>query len=157
MQPIARRLIVVSAVILCGAAVGVALGDFAARPGESRLTGVTDVVGRASDLVLPSEPAAAEPPLAVRAGPNSYHCEGCDAKLPGETALEESALADIAPLPPYQPEQVALPPPIPPPAPRVQVPAIILPGVGGGTARPTSPPSMPPAASAVTEGLPAIR
>jgi len=155
MQPITRRLIVVSAVILCGAAVGVALGDFAARPGESRLTGVSDVVGQASDLVLPSEPAVAEPSLAIRAGPNSYHCEGCDAKLPGETALEESALADIAPLPPYQPEQVALPPPIPPPpAPRVQVPAIILPGVGGGAARPTSPPSATPVAP---EGLPAIR
>jgi len=145
MQPIARRLIVVGAVILCGAGAGIALGDFAAGPGERRLPGVEEAMGLASDLVTPDEPAAAHASFAAGSAPASYSCEGCDAKLHNEAALDDGMLADVEPLPPYRPEQAALvqsavPVPVPAAPPRVQVPAITLP-VGGTGAGPASPSS----------------
>lgn len=152
MQPIARRLIVVGAVILCGAGAGVALGDFAAGPGESRLPGMEEAMGLAgglaSDLGAPAEPAAADASFAARPGPASYSCEGCDAKLHNEAALDDDAFADVEPLPPYRPEKAVLAQPVvpaPAAAPRVQVPAITLPVVGAGPSSSSGPPdALPP-------------
>ncbi|OJY68117.1 MAG: hypothetical protein BGP16_14710 [Sphingobium sp. 66-54] len=158
MQPIARRLIVVGAVILCGAGAGVALGDFVAGPGGSRLPGMEEAMGLAgglaSDLVTPADPAAADASFAARSGPASYSCEGCDAKLHNEVALDDGAFADVEPLPPYQPEQAALVSPVAPApaaAPRVQVPAITLPIVG------TAAGSASPSSSGAPDVLPPVR
>lgn len=150
MQPIARRLIVVGAVILCGAGAGVALGDFAAGPGESRLPGMEEAMGLATDLVAPDDPATADASFAARSGPTSYSCEGCDAKLHNEMALDDSAFADVEPLPPYRPEQAALVQPVAPvpvATPRLPVPAITLPVAG----------TAPAATSGTPDALPPVR
>lgn len=150
MQPIARRLIVVAAVLLSGAAAGVALGDFAAGSRDSYLPGVDAAMGLAAGFVAPADSVSADPVRPALSGPSSYSCEGCDAKLHNEMLLEDGAFADSEPLPPYQPVEAALPqPPLARPAVApavpVQVPAITLPVLkSAATARSTPEPATVP-------------
>lgn len=136
MKIIARRMIVIGAIAISGAATGVALGDFAARPGPGRAPAVDETVTARFDD--PLDPVAvARPAMAASAGPTSYHCEGCDAGLHDDLVTEDAAsFADVEPLPLYRPEAGMVPePPVRQEAavvaPPVQVPGIMLSGVEG--------------------------
>jgi len=109
MQVAARRLIVVSAISLFGASTGVALGNFAA--GGSRGTGADEIAAYMTmvDGAEGTAPAAQGDPadLAIRNGPSSYQCEGCDASR--YNSMIDTIVADIAPLPRYQSQDAPLP------------------------------------------------
>ncbi len=142
MKVIARRLTVIGAVALSGAAAGVALGDFVARPGMSRPSAMdmtTEAAGARFDD--PLDPVAlARPARAAPVGPSSYSCEGCDARLHDDMMADDAiSFADVEPLPAYRPEEGMVPElPLQQEAavtgPRVQVPSIMLSGVEGSTA-----------------------
>ncbi|HWJ70491.1 MAG TPA: hypothetical protein VNS79_10640 [Sphingobium sp.] len=137
MQHIVRRLIVIGAVVMSGAAAGVALGDFVARPGPGRPPDVAAAPAPAARFDDPLDPVVAAAPVrAASVGPSSYSCEGCDARLHEDEVAGEAAFADVEPLPAYRPQEDVVPerPPVRQAAvtPRVQVPGITLPGIDAG-------------------------
>lgn len=108
-----RRLIIVGAIALCGAAAGVAVGNFAAG-GQGRQSGAEELANYSSAFKA-DEPAKADPTddpgFAQRAGPSSYDCKGCDSHAYNDMMpAGDYAPAQTDPIPAYRVEDAPLPP-----------------------------------------------
>ncbi|MBN8829691.1 MAG: hypothetical protein J0G94_03475 [Sphingomonadales bacterium] len=110
MQVAARRLIVISAISLFGATVGIVLGNFAAGgtgpKGGEELAEYSAFLAIAGNASRSDEEDRAD--FAARSGPTSYHCEGCDAALYND--MTAAPLAEVEPLPAYQAQDAPVPP-----------------------------------------------
>jgi|GEM_PF-2947322 len=113
MQVAVRRLIVVGAISLGGTVAGLALGNFAA--GGTRMSGEQELAVYRSFFgegdATASVEDEADTSVAMRDGPSSYTCQGCDAKLYSDTVSADASIAATEPLPPYVPEEAVMPPP----------------------------------------------
>lgn len=111
MQVMTRRLLVISAIALCGGMTGLALGNFVA--GSERPSGAQELASFVQsnafeDASMGDDPAFSNPAPAVRNGPTSYDCQGCDAGL--HTRDDVVDLSPVEPLPPYDPNEYMDPP-----------------------------------------------
>lgn len=148
MRKLGRQLIVMGAVVLSGAGVGIALGAFAVQSGPSRSPGGDERALAAPGFDDPLNSVVASPSAPLTpAGPASYSCQGCDAGLHDDIVADEAA--DVPPLADYRPEEGIVPEqPVRQAAapPRVPVPRILLPesppargAAGGQKSSPTAP------------------
>lgn len=143
MQVAMRRLIIVGAIAVGGAVAGLALGNFVS--GGPKMTGLEELSAYNSMFEASDNGASdadAQTGFAARSGPNSYQCEGCDARLHNDMMPAGASEADTTPLPPYRSDDAAVP--LPPAA----VPASAA--LPGGRPVLTRMPSTPGALSATS-------
>jgi hypothetical protein len=111
MQVIHRRLIVISAIALFGAAAGLTLGHFVAGPESNSSGGVNESYGLDTGLMSAEGNVADGRDSPARSGPTSYTCEGCDTRLHNDmVGGNDMAPADVEPLPPYRSEDATAAP-----------------------------------------------
>lgn len=128
MEPLARRLLVVGAIAVAGIGAGLALGSFVAGVPER---GRAQAVAGVDTATVPAGQANDQTALTPLhdAAPQRYSCQGCDAGLHND--MIPGNAGDLAPLPPYSPEEhVLMPPPdtgpvapAPSPAPPLKLPS----------------------------------
>ena len=109
MQVAARRLVVISAISLFGATVGIVLGNFAA--GGTGPKGAEELAEYSAFLAITGNASQSDDgdkaDFAARSGPSSYHCEGCDAALYNDMTADQ--VAEVQPLPAYQAQDAPVP------------------------------------------------
>lgn len=111
MQPVTRRLIVISAIAMFGAAAGVSLGSFVTGPETNASSGMNEMFGLDGGFVTGGDNVVDSDGFADRAGPSSYNCVGCDARLHDDIMPgNDMATANIEPYPPYRSEDAPISP-----------------------------------------------